>query len=138
MIKNVQIKELIPQREPIIMVSRLIHAEKNMATTELYVQEDNIFCSEGKLSEPGIIENIAQTAAAMSGYHAFKNQEKVKKGFIGSVENLIIHELPKQGNTISTNVEVENEVMNVQIIKGEIKLGNKLLAECKMKIFLEE
>jgi hypothetical protein len=106
--------------------------------TKFNFDDNNIFCKNGFLTEPGIIENIAQSAAAMNGFNAVKNNHKVKRGFIGSVNNLEIFRFPKSGIAIETKVKVENQVMNVNIIKGIIRQNGILIAECEMKIFLEE
>ncbi len=120
------------------MVSELCSANEKEALTKLSVTDDNIFCHDGYLQEPGIIENIAQTAAAMTGYNAIKNNEDVKRGFIGSINNLEIYSLPKSGKEIKTEVAIVNQVMNVHIIKGVVRQDGNIMAECEMKIFLEE
>lgn len=134
-----EIKRYIPQREPIIMVSELVSASEKEAITELFITDNNIFCNnDGFLDESGIIENIAQTAAALTGYNTISNNQEVKKGFIGSVNKLKIYNLPKSKQKIETKVIVENIVMDVHIIKGYVKQNNKEIAECEMKIFLEK
>lgn len=120
------------------MISELCSANEKEAVSKLIITDDNIFCKDGALNEPGIIENIAQTAAAMSGYNALESKEEVKRGFIGSVNNLKINTLPKTGTEIETKVIIETQVMNVNIIRGVISQNNNVLAECEMKIFLEE
>lgn len=138
MLNTNKITNYIPQREPIVMVSELCSANEKEALTKLSVTDDNIFCHDGYLQEPGIIENIAQTAAAMTGYNAIKNNEDVKRGFIGSINNLEIYSLPKSGKEIKTEVAIVNQVMNVHIIKGVVRQDGNIMAECEMKIFLEE
>lgn len=135
---STDILQYIPQRPPIVMVSELISATATEGFTRLRIAENNIFCVNGQLQEPGLIENIAQSAAAMSGYNAVMNNDPVKKGFIGSVNDLKIFSLPNAGDCIETHVAIENMVMNVQIIKGTVTLNDAIIAECTMKIFLEE
>ena len=54
------IKELIPQREPIIMIDRLVNVEGDRAETVLALRSDNFFIEEEKrLEETGLIEHIA-------------------------------------------------------------------------------
>ena len=69
-----KITDYIPQREPIVMVSALLSANKEEAVSEFNITDDNIFCQDGYLTESGIIENIAQTAAAMTGFNAVQNK----------------------------------------------------------------
>ncbi len=121
-----------------VMISELCSVTEKSVKTKLFISEDNIFCANGFFQEPGLIENIAQSAAAMTGFNAIKSKEAVKKGFIGSVNKLTISELPKSGSEIETEVTVINEIMNVHIIKGIIKQNDIIIAGCEMKIFLEE
>ena len=86
---------LIPQRPPIVMVDSFFGIEENHSYSGLTVTADNIFCETGKLQEAGIIEHIAQSAAARIGFLYTRQGEKVPLGFIGSVDKLKIHDLPK-------------------------------------------
>ncbi len=131
------VRKLIPQGDPMVMVSELISSDDLCTVSTLLIKEDNIFCSDGFFKEPGIVENIAQTAALRSGYHAFVNKEKPKVGFIGSVKKLMIYDLPKVNDYLETKVEVVSELFNAIIIKGEVKVGDKLIAKGNMNIFLQ-
>ena len=65
------IKALIPQRNPIMMVDRLDSVDGDNAVAILTVKVDNYFIEEdGKMAEPGMIEHIAQSASAFAGYRA--------------------------------------------------------------------
>ena len=50
------------------MVDKLVYCDDNRARTNFLVQEGNILVEDGVLVEAGLVENIAQTAAARSGY----------------------------------------------------------------------
>jgi len=131
------VKQYIPQDDPFVMISDLISIGETEAVSKFYIDENCVFLWNGFLDESGIIENIAQTAAAMSGYNDIRNGDEIKKGFIGSVEKAIIYELPVANKMIQTKVVIENIVLNVNIIKGVVMQNDKIMAECKMKIFLE-
>lgn len=135
--ESIDIIELLPQRPPMVMVDKMIACDNNHITTQLTIREENLFSFQGHFQESGLIENIAQTAAALSGYQAKLNDKNVKLGFIGSVRNLEIISLPAVGSQIETSVEVTGQVMNVDMIKGEIRQNNQVIAQCEMRIFLE-
>ena len=80
--------KLIPQRKPIVMVDTFFCADAESAETGLHVQMGNIFCEEGVLREPGMIEHVAQSAAAFAGYLPYTQGESPKLGFIGEVKKL--------------------------------------------------
>ena len=132
------ILDLIPQRSPIVMVDKLLDVADKFAVSSLEVKQTNIFSKDGYLQEPGIIENIAQTAAAMTGYATKVKNQAVKLGFIGAIKGLKIYTLPKVNTTLNTTVTVQNVVMNITIINGTVKVGEEVIAECEMRIFIEE
>ncbi|OFX72197.1 MAG: hypothetical protein A2X12_10350 [Bacteroidetes bacterium GWE2_29_8] len=137
-VKDFRITGVIPQRSPIVMVDELTYCDEYSATTKFCIESDNIFCENNFFQEVGIIENIAQTAAAMSGHKLLLNNQPIKLGFIGAIKNLHVYRLPIVFSTIETTVTIENKVMNVQFIKGIVRVGDNIIAECEMKIFLEE
>jgi predicted hotdog family 3-hydroxylacyl-ACP dehydratase len=128
----------IPQRAPMVMVEKLHKAEGGQTISSLKISESNIFCKDGYLQEPGLIENIAQTAAVGVGFE-FRNEKKdVPTGYIGAVQKLTIHKLPEIGKIIYTEVNVEHKVFNITLINGKITCDGELIANCSMKIFLDE
>lgn len=88
---------LIPQRPPMVMIDRFYGIEENTSWSGLTVTPDNLFCRDGVLQETGIIEHIAQSAAARVGYIYMLREEPVPLGFIGSVEKMKIFRLPSAG-----------------------------------------
>lgn len=135
-IDRFDILELIPQRAPFVMITELMNVREQSATSSFRILENNIFVKDGQFQESGLIENIAQTAAAMSGYKAKISGKAAEIGFLGSVKNLRIYYLPAVDTNLTTEVRLENQVLNVNLLKGLIRQEDKLVAECEMKIFL--
>jgi len=131
-----EVLELIPQKPPMEMVDGLIYSDERKSISQLQLNDSNIFCESGFFQEPGLIENIAQTAALRSGYLAKQSHKKPKAGFIGSIKRLTIFELPKDSDTLQTTVTVLHELMNATVIKGEVFVNKKMMAEGEMNIFL--
>ncbi len=67
-----------------------------------------------------------------------ESNEEPTVGFIGSVKKMKIYELPKDNDVIHTKITILTRLMNVLIIKGEVLLDSKLMAEGEMNIFLQE
>ena len=128
---------LIPQRAPIVMVDKFIGVDGNLSKTALTVAEGNIFVDGGEMSECGLIEHIAQSAAARVGYLFTEAGKPIPIGYIGSVNNFEIKQFPKVGETISTIIEVIQEVMGITLIMAHCYINEVEIASCKMKIFLE-
>ena len=136
-LSDIDIQQLIPQREPMLMVSGLLDASDRSVTTSFQIKDGNIFLKEGVFQETGLIENIAQSAAVMNGYHALVEGEAVKKGYIGGIKNLEVYSLPETGDELTTLITETHNVMDASIILGEVRKDGQLLAKCEMKIFIQ-
>ena len=115
------ILNLIPQRPPIVMVDSFFGIEKNHSYSGLTVTA-----------------HIAQSAAARIGFLYTRQGEKVPLGFIGSVDKLKIYDLPKNGMKLFTEITVVQEVFDITLISAQVKVEDKLIAECRMKIFIKK
>ena len=132
------ITSYIPQRPPFVMIDKLVGCDDTCSITTLQVKAENVLVYNGELSEAGLMENIAQTAAAGAGYVALKNNEPVLVGYIAGVKNLEIFALPKVGDIIETTVIIKMQIFDVTIVSGIIKCNEELLATCEMKIFIKK
>ncbi|MES2565665.1 MAG: 3-hydroxyacyl-ACP dehydratase [Bacteroidota bacterium] len=132
------ILEYIPQRPPIVLISRIYSCDESSVITGFDITDEHIFTQKGRLTESGIIENMAQTAASMAGYEAVIKKSQPRVGFIANVKNLVIHFLPESNTEILTEVKTKTQVMNVSIIEANSYCNHKLVASCEMKIFLQE
>lgn len=133
-----QVLEIIPQKNPFVMVSTLESASEKELTTTFTIEENNVLNENGEFSTPGLIENIAQSCAAGFGYLARKANAAPKIGFIGSVSKLNAYSNPKIGDTIKTEITVITVFENITMIKGTNYLNETKLVECEMKIVITD
>ena len=129
------ITRFIPQRDPIVMVHNLTEATEKTAVTEFLVQPDNVFVSEGLLQEPGMVENIAQTAAVYIGYQFMLKGMPIPIGYIAAIQDLTIESLPPVKSLLTTKVNVTNRVLDVTVVRGTVEVEGKIFCSCEMKIF---
>lgn len=132
------ITDLIPQKPPFVMVDKLLNFNEATTTTGLSIRAENIFVENGIFTEPGLLENIAQTAAVRAGYISKTENKPVQVGYIGAVNNLQIFALPKTGDELITEITIENQIFDVTLISGKIICNNETIAQCKMKIFINQ
>lgn len=126
----------IPQKPPMVMVDRLIRTDGRETVTSFVIRSDNVFVENGRLAEPGLIENMAQTAAAGTGAAGQGPDARPRTGFIGAIKDLKIVSLPAVGEEITTCVTVEHTVMDASVINAVVSNGQQVIATCGMKIFL--
>ena len=136
-IKGERIKELIPQRYPIMMVDTFYGATDTEADTGLTVADDNLFCSDGFFMEPGLVEHIAQSASAFAGFKAKVKNEPTPIGYIGEVKKFRINFLPRTGDMLRTHIRIMSEVLGVSLLAAETTVNEEIAAQCQMKIFIK-
>ena len=139
LITGEEILEYIPQRPPVVMVDTFYGIdERGCARSGLTVTADNLFVADGVLDECGIVEHIAQSAALRAGYMNRTMGRRVQLGYIGAVNDLKVHFLPPVSSRLVSQNMVEQAVMNVTLLSARTECGGKPVAECRMKIYLEE
>ena len=136
------ILKLLPQRRPYIMVDRLTHFDWVTAKTVFAVRDDNLFCKDGVMEEAGLVENIAQTCAARTGYKQLlenlNESYKIKIGVIAMIHSLEMKRCPAVGEVLETSMAIEEEYFSTTLIRSEVKIGDETIAICKMKLFLTD
>lgn len=126
----------IPQRTPIVMISGILEVKDNITRTGLQIAADNLFVEDGMLKSPGLLENMAQTAAARVGYIARQENTPVPIGFIGAVKDFEVFEFPPAGSFIETTTEIQSQVFNATMVAAKVTLNGKVMAQCELKIFI--
>jgi predicted hotdog family 3-hydroxylacyl-ACP dehydratase len=130
---RIPILDLIPQRPPFVLVDAFV-AEEDYSVFR--VPEDHVLVRDGFLSEAGLVENIAQTAAARAGFLCLSEGKPVPLGYIGAVQHLDVAGLPAVSQEIRTTIEVKHQVFNSTSVRGTAYAGDQVLATCDMKIFI--
>ena len=132
------IKKLIPQRSPIMMVDELLEVHDDVARCSLTIREDNFFLEpDGAIAEPGVIEHIAQSASAFAGYSAIQTgATEPPVGYIGEVKRFRLNRRPRKAETLVTTITMGPTVGGVTIITGETVSGEETIATTQMKIYV--
>ena len=134
-LRSIDVRSVLPQQEPFVMIDRLVHFEMMTSTTETEIRDTNIFVDEGRFSASGMMENIAQTCAARVGfYNKYILHKDVQVGFIGAVRNYVINECPEVGSLIRTKVDILEEVFGMTLANAEVRCGDKVIATAEIKL----
>ncbi|HKX86491.1 MAG TPA: hypothetical protein VJL37_07450 [Flavobacterium sp.] len=129
---------LIPQKFPFVMVDKLLSFSENEVIAGLTIAEDNIFFSNGKFQESGLIEHMAQSVALFTGYQFYLKQEPAPTGYIGSIKTIEILELPELNENVETTVNVLHEFMGVTLVDICSRINDKEIARGQMKTVLAQ
>lgn len=124
--------QCIPQRDPIVMVDQLIQYSENQLIAGHFVKKDRLFTTN-VLTEPGLIEHMAQSVALHTGYSYFIKQENAPVGYIGSISQLVINRLPKIDENITTYVQIIQEFGGITLVDIVSKVEEEIIASGQMK-----
>lgn len=124
--------QCIPQRDPIVMVDQLIQYSENQLIAGHLVKKDRLFTTN-VLTEPGLIEHMAQSVALHTGYSYFLKQENAPVGYIGSISQLVINRLPKIDENITTYVQIIQEFGGITLVDIVSKVEEEIIASGQMK-----
>ena len=134
-----QIKTFIPQREPMLMVDKLFSATETSVETGLTVEKGNIFLSPyGFFSEAGVIEHIAQSAACFAGYNDWINNRPIVLGYIAEIKKFSLEAPVKESDELKSSLKVVSSAMNITLMDAATYVGEKKVASCKIKIFMDK
>ena len=143
--KGEDIKRLIPQREPFIMVDEFEERDGNSAATALSVCSDNYFIlPDETLAETGLIEHLAQSCSALVGAQALSKDSPSGEGvadapvgLIGEVKHFKCFRRPQIGERVQSTITFGMTFGNVTLAKGQAFVDEEMIADINLKIFIQ-
>ncbi|MDM1502120.1 ABC transporter permease [Myroides marinus] len=146
--RSIAIQNYLPHRDPMLMVDIISEISNEAVSTTFLIEEDNIFVSKGELQEVALIENAAQTCAAIVGQSFFfdendNERENVRVlGFISSIKRVSIKRLPKVGEEIVTKgilvSKVDSGETVICVIQVSTLLGDIEIMNAELNLFLQK
>jgi predicted hotdog family 3-hydroxylacyl-ACP dehydratase len=76
------IVQLVPHREPMILLDELLDWKRGWARCRFEVRREARFVVDGRLETPFMMEHMAQAVAVCLGYEAFRDGRGVRVGMI--------------------------------------------------------
>ena len=138
-LEQIDIHELLPQREPFVMVDKFVYFDEKNTTTSFLVREDNLFVENGRLNACALAENIAQTCAARLGYvNKYILKRGIQIGFIGAVKDMKVIDTPVVGDVLTTTIHVLEQIMGLTLVTAVIRIGDRVVTTAEMKIALAD
>ena len=130
-----QIESLLPHREPMLLIDRLINIKKlKSATAIMYVKRDSFFVQghfPGQPVMPGvfIVEAFGQAAAALTAHGIDKSTYENKLVFLMSVEKARFRNPVIPDCTLELNIEAVRSHGKVWKYKGDAFVEGKKMAD---------
>ncbi|WP_291864494.1 ABC transporter permease [Maribacter sp.] len=145
--KKIGIKNFLPHRDPMLMVSYITSIDDTSATGEFHITNDCVFVKDSWLQEPGLIENAAQVSSAVVGQSFFEkgdlegNSNNIT-GYISAIKKVTIEKLPKVGDVIVTKTKLvsrfDTEGVSICTIEGAIFNNDELIVACTLNFLIHE
>ncbi|HMI06909.1 MAG TPA: hypothetical protein VK528_05135 [Flavobacterium sp.] len=130
------VENLLPQKFPFVMVDKMFSYTETTIVSGLQIKADNIFFSDGKFLEPGLVEHMAQSVALHTGYQFFLKKEEAPTGYIGSIKEIDIRQLPHLGDEIRSTVTILHEFAGITLVDIVTTLNDIQIASGQMKTVL--
>ena len=132
-----QIKELLPHREPMLLIDELINIKKLQSATAIVNVEENSFFVQGHFPGepvmPGvlIVEAFGQAAAALTAHGIDKSTYENKLVFLMTIEKARFRNPVIPNCKLVLNIEAVRSHGRVWKYKGEAYVGKKKMADAQ-------
>ena len=118
------IADLIPHREPMVLLDRMLGWSPGFVECAMQVRRGARFVEDGLLLAPFTIEHMAQAVAVCLGYEAYRSGQGVRAGMIVSCR-----EFQAQMESVSVGDEL--------MIRANRERGNEALSHFRCEVSRE-
>jgi radical SAM protein with 4Fe4S-binding SPASM domain len=135
----VDASQLVPHKQPMLLVDRLLEIRERESLSEMIVRADMIFVGkDGKLDDASYPEIISQALAAHEGFRKLGSRNPQQEGFLLGIKNLEIAGSARVGDTLRISVFKVAKYGGFGIVRGEVRNGNTLIASGEVKVWQED
>lgn len=135
-----QIKEIIPHREPFLLVDEVLEMEAGKSITAVkYVKEEEYYF-QGHFPERKVMPGVLQVEAlAQAGAIAVLSmpEHRGKLAFFGSIKEAKFKQQVVPGDTLTLHVQFEKLRSRAGTGKAEAYVGDKLACRCEIMFMFE-
>ena len=130
-----QIKQILPHREPFLMVDRVDELEPGVKATGVKAVSGNEWFFMGHFAEkkvmPGVL--IVEAIAQMGGIALLSmEQMKGKLAFLGRIKNARFKEKVVPGDSLMLEASIEDVRESIGLGSGKAYVNGKLAASCEL------
>ena len=131
--------KLIPHREPVCMVDRLIEYKDQAGIVEAVVTSGNALVEDnGQLDQLAVTEMIAQACAAAKGYEGRLSNDPMKIGYLVGIKKLQFFGKAFVGDELKISVRTVGAISGFTVVEGKVICNKKIIAAGKIKLWVPE
>ena len=131
-------QQFLPHTGAMCCIDRLLSSSKTAAATDVVLTPDHFLLRGNELDPSGYVELAAQTAGAMSGYDRRIQDLPLKQGFLVGVQDFVIHADARVGDCLRMDVATFAELGEMAVLTAQVRRGDELLAEGRLKVYVPE
>lgn len=133
--KREEIKQIIPHREPMLLVDEA-HVEENVAVAYYTIRENDFFTQghfPGNPIVPGVIlcEMMAQGSALL-----LKDELEGKLTLYAGLDNVRFKHQVKPGDTVVTHSTITGRKGPLIVVEAEARVNNEMCCKGKLSFML--
>lgn len=130
---------IIPQKNPMRVVSKLVEVKERYAEVEATVEPESPFAGEdGRLDEVVFLEMMAQAAAAMNAFEYYDTGHSPHKGALLGGKNIKITGKARVGTPLVIRVTKKAKLGNFGVVNAVVLSGENVIASGDIKVFRED
>ncbi len=139
-IKILPINRYLPQQRPFILVDEICVGSEKKCVTKFKVSQDCVTVTDGRLSEGGLLENLAQTCAAHIGFVEIhiRKSDKINIGLVAAVKQCEICRKVYVGETLLTEAEEIFVFDNMSSYNVVAKVNDEVIAKGELQVVLSD
>ncbi len=126
---------VMPHDYPMILVDALYGEHAGWWRFGLEVTAQTYFVLRGCLSREGVIEHVAQCAAARAGYLTLLNRQPVRPGFLVSLDKVQLPMVPRVGVSLETQLRIVLDFEGYQVAEAVTRAAGDTVFAGRMKLY---
>ena len=145
---DINIENFLPHRPPMLMQCKTPYLDGESVETHFEITADSIFTdTQGRFTEPGLIETAAQACSAITGQDFFEDDDleglsnKVV-GYISAIKKIEIFSLPKIGDVLVTKASLISRFdtgdISMCTIKSSTFRNNTIVINCTFNFLIHK
>ena len=129
---------LIPHRYPFLLIDEAEGFEGEWFNCMFEIRAGGTFVQGEEFDECGLVEHIAQTAAARAGALRLMGMLDATLGYIASVDGVHFARRARVGELLRSRVREIQQLGNLSLVEVEVRVDGGFLASGRMKFFAVE
>jgi predicted hotdog family 3-hydroxylacyl-ACP dehydratase len=138
-IENIRIEDLIPHRNGMKLVDKILEINDQTARTSSVVTQNWPLDEAGLLSPLILVELVAQTSGVHEGWKARREGKAGTSGWLVGIKRAdFFTDSIKPGTVLTTTVRTLYALQTYAVFTGTVEAASEILAQVELQVFREE